>query len=53
MGLGKYTREERLIVKRISDFQTRKQYHFIKWNDLEIKIKALAFQIKGKYKPKK
>ena len=53
MGYGKYNREERKIVHKISDMMTKVSYHNRKTIELKGKLNDLIDKLSGKYEQKK
>ena len=53
MGFGKYTKEERKIVYKISDLMSKIVYHKHKLTELCLKQIDLIASLGGKYEQKK
>lgn len=53
MGFGKYTKEEKKIVHKITDLMGRQVQHRKAWLRLDIRRTALINSLMGKYEPKR
>jgi len=49
MGFGKYTKDERKVVNKISDLMTKLSYHRRKADEFNKTIKELIDELGGKY----